>query len=295
MAAEPRGFYSLHDAVPEPGQRYAYALDGGPPRPDPCSRWQPDGVHAPSAVWFPGRLRWDEGGWKGVERPDLVFYELHVGTFTPEGTFDAIIPRLADLLELGITAIELMPVGQFPGTRSWGYDGVLPFAPQNSYGGPAGPPAPGRGLPPAGMAVFLDVGLQPLRARGQRLPRVRPLLHRPVQDRLGARPELRRPRRATRSARWSWTTRGMWIRDYHFDGLRLDAADQIYDLSPRHILAEVAEVVHARGRAARAAGVRLRRDRPERRPPLPRPARPRRATASTASGTTTSTTPPTSS
>ena len=136
MEPEDFGFYrTAAREVPE-GQRYAYRLDGGEDRPDPCSLWQPEGVFGPSAVVRPDRFAWTDSAWRGVRREDLVFYELHVGTFTREGTFEAIIPRLQSLRDLGITAIELMPVGQFSGTRNWGYDGVLPYATQHSYGGP---------------------------------------------------------------------------------------------------------------------------------------------------------------
>src|SRR5207248_1823241 len=118
---EERGYFRLtRPEVPE-GQRYAYRLDGGPVRPDPASLWQPDGVHGPSAVVRPGRFAWSDGAWRGVRREDLVFYELHVGTFTSEGTFDAVIPRLRALRELGVAAVELLPVAQFPGPRNGGY------------------------------------------------------------------------------------------------------------------------------------------------------------------------------
>ena len=132
MADEPRGYFACTERMPDPGQRYAYALDGGPPLPDPCSRWQPDGIDAPSAVWFPERFAWDEGVWTGIAREDLVFYELHVGTFTPEGTFDAVIPRIPELLDLGITAIELMPVGQFPGRCGAGATTVSSRSPRRT-------------------------------------------------------------------------------------------------------------------------------------------------------------------
>ena len=106
---------------------------------------------------FPDRFSWTDQDWRGVRRPDLVFYEIHVGTFTPEGTFEAIIPRLKDLRELGITAIEIMPVGQFPGSRNWGYDGVLPYAAQNTYGGPRGLQRLVDACHAAGLAIYLDV------------------------------------------------------------------------------------------------------------------------------------------
>src|SRR5262249_19660414 len=122
------------------GARYAYRPDGRSPRPDPVSRSQPDGVHGPSAVVDPGAFPWTDPGWRGVPRADLRLYELHVGTFTEAGTFDAAIPHLAELRDLGLTAIELMPVAEFPGGRNWGYDGVHLFAPQSTYGGPHRPP-----------------------------------------------------------------------------------------------------------------------------------------------------------
>src|ERR1700682_6514150 len=112
-------FCFVKDHVPN-GQRYAYRLNGGPDYPDPASRWQPDGVNQLSAVLRTDEFAWSDESWRGVSREDLVFYELHVGTFTPEGTFDAIIPRLDSLRELGITALEIMPVAQFPGNRNWG-------------------------------------------------------------------------------------------------------------------------------------------------------------------------------
>ena len=138
MQREKRDFFQHTEANVVEGQRYAFRIGGGPERPDPCSLWQPDGVHAASAVFRPERFTWSDRDWKGMRREELVFYELHIGTFTPEGTFGAVIPRLRELRELGVTAVEIMPVGQFPGDRNWGYDGVLPYAAQNSYGGPHG-------------------------------------------------------------------------------------------------------------------------------------------------------------
>ena len=157
MTRESRGYHcAVRDGVRE-GQLYAYRLDGGPERPDPCSLWQPEGVDGPSAVVFPGPVFLDRSRLEGSAPADLVFYEIHVGTFTPEGTFDAIIPRLKDLRELGITAIEIMPVGQFPGSRNWGYDGVLPYAAQNTYGGPHGLQRLVDACHAHGLAIYLDV------------------------------------------------------------------------------------------------------------------------------------------
>ncbi|HEX8202790.1 MAG TPA: alpha-amylase family glycosyl hydrolase, partial [Isosphaeraceae bacterium] len=244
MEAEPRGFFAVTTPRPEPGRRYAYALDGGPPRPDPCSRWQPEGVNRPSAVWFPARLAWDEGDWAGIDRKDLVFYELHVGTFTPEGTFDAVIPRLPALRALGITAIELMPVGQFPGTRSWGYDPIHPFAPQNSYGGPPGLHRLVQAAHRLGLAVFLDAIYNHFGPEGNHFAAFGHYFNERYRTDWG--PALNYDGKASDPVRAMVLENARsWIRDYHLDGLRLDAADQIFDIGPSPILAEIAEVVHA--------------------------------------------------
>jgi maltooligosyltrehalose trehalohydrolase len=246
MEPEERGFFGTTTRRPAPGRRYAYALDGEGPRPDPCSRWQPDGIFGPSAVWFPEQFAWDEGGWAGRDRKDLVFYELHVGTFTPEATFDAVIPRIDDLLDLGITCIELMPVAQFPGRRSWGYDGVFPFAPQNSYGGPEGLHRLVEACHRRGMAVFLDVIYNHFGPDGNIFPRFGPYLTEKYKTDWG--PAINYDGRGCDPVRAMVLDNvRMWVRDYHFDGLRLDAADQIYDRGPRHILLEVADLAHLEG------------------------------------------------
>jgi len=150
------GYHSVFVAGLEPGARYRFALDSGLELADPASRSQPDGVHGDSQVVEPD-FSWSDDQWRGLPLRNYVIYELHVGTFTDEGTFDAAIGRLDALAELGVTAIELMPVAEFPGTRNWGYDGVFTYAAQSSYGGPDGlrrlvDAAHGRGL-----AVVLDV------------------------------------------------------------------------------------------------------------------------------------------
>jgi maltooligosyltrehalose trehalohydrolase len=243
MEPEPRGFFNLTMPTPTVGTRYAYALDGRDPLPDPASRWQPDGVHKPSAVCFPEEFSWIEGDWQGIDREDLVIYELHVGTFTPEGTFDAIIARIGELLELGITAIELMPVAQFPGNRSWGYDGVQPFAVQESYGGPERLKRLVEACHQAGMAVILDVIYNHFGPEGNYLPAFGPYLTEKYRTDWGA--ALNFDDRGCDAVRAMVLENvRMWIKDYRFDGLRLDAADQIFDRSPKHILSEVAEVAH---------------------------------------------------
>jgi maltooligosyltrehalose trehalohydrolase len=246
MEAEPRGYHGVTTERPEPGRRYAYSLDGGLPRPDPLSRWQPEGIRGPSAVWYPDRLTWDEGAWAGVAREDLVFYELQVGTFTPEGTFDAVIPRIGELLDLGITAIELMPVAQFPGSRSWGYDGVFPFAVQHSYGGPEGLKRLVEACHRRGLAVFLDVVYNHFGPEGNVFPDFGHYLTDRYKTDWG--PAVNYDGRGCDAVRaLVLDSVRMWVRDYRVDGLRIDAADQIYDRGPRHILSEVVELAHREG------------------------------------------------
>jgi maltooligosyltrehalose trehalohydrolase len=240
---EPAGdghFHYTADHVAD-GQRYAYRLDGGEDRPDPCSLWQPDGVPGASAVYRPDRFHWTDANWKGVGREDLVVYELHVGTFTPEGTFEAIIPRLASLKELGVTAIEIMPIGQFPGRRNWGYDGVLPYAAQDSYGGPRGLQKLIDAAHAAGVAVILDVVYNHFGPEGNYLAEFGPYFTDRYKTPWG------------RAINFDDADSGpvrdyvldnarMWLEEFHLDGLRLDAVHAIYDLGAKHILAAIKEV-----------------------------------------------------
>ncbi|WP_435007094.1 malto-oligosyltrehalose trehalohydrolase [Tundrisphaera lichenicola] len=243
MTHEPRGFFAIDRPMPDVATRYGYSLDGVEPQPDPASRWQPEGINLPSAVFFPGRMTWDEGNWSGIERHDLVIYELHVGTFTREGTFEAVIPRLAELRDLGITAIELMPVGQFPGSRSWGYDGVFPFAVQNSYGGPEGLKGLVEACHKVGLAVILDAIFNHFGPEGNVLPRFGDYLTSRYKTDWGDAINFD-DRRCDPVRAMVLDNVRMWIGEYRFDGLRLDAADQIFDRGPRHILADIAEVAH---------------------------------------------------
>src|SRR5256714_10910227 len=157
------GWYEV-EAEGEHGDNYFYVVDGGE-LPDPCSRWQPDGIRGPSRVFDPAAHEWASGG-VALELRDVVLYELHVGTFTPEGTFDAAIPHLRGLAELGVTAIELMPVAEFPGRHGWGYDGVYLSAAHSSYGGPAALQRLIDAAHAAGLAVLLDVVYNHLGASG---------------------------------------------------------------------------------------------------------------------------------
>jgi maltooligosyltrehalose trehalohydrolase len=241
MRPAAHGHFELMLPNIEAGQGYAFRLNGGPPRPDPMSRFQPDGVHAASAVWDPARFAWTDQAWNGIRRQDLVVYELHVGTFTPEGTFAAIVPRLASLRELGVTAIELMPVAQFPGTRSWGYDGVYWNAVQNSYGGPDELQALVDAAHQAGIAVLLDVVYNHLGPEGcyhaEFGPYFSPRYRTPWGDAINF------DDRGCDAVRAQVLENvRLWIADFHLDGLRLDAVHAIYDVSPEHILAAIKRV-----------------------------------------------------
>jgi maltooligosyltrehalose trehalohydrolase len=238
------GYFEHEDRHTAQGQRYAFSLNHGPDVPDPASRWQPDGVSRPSAVVMPGTFSWSDQGWGGIAREDLVFYELHVGTFTPEGTFDAVIPRLPALRELGVTAIELMPVGQFSGTRNWGYDGVHPFAPQQSYGGPAGLQRLVDACHGQGLACFLDVVYNHVGPEGAWLWQFGPYFTDHYRTPWGRAVNFDGPGSDAVRAFVLANVR-MWLEDYHMDGLRLDAVHAIYDAGARHILRAIKETADA--------------------------------------------------
>ena len=169
------------------GDRYRFRLDGGEALADPASGWQPEGVDGPSAVVDTRRFRWTDDGWRGVELATTVLYELHLGTFTPHGTFDAAIGQLERLARLGVTTIELMPVNAFPGRRNWGYDGVFPSAVQDSYGGPDGLARFVDAAHGAGLAVVARRRVQPPRSRGRGASQVWAVLQRQVPHAVGGR------------------------------------------------------------------------------------------------------------
>ncbi len=186
------GYFTHRQSQANDGLRYAFQLADGREYPDPASRWQPEGVHRSSALFSPQSYAWSDGDWRGIARDDLVIYELHVGTFTPEGTFDAIVPRLPQLASLGITAVELMPVAQFPGDRNWGYDAACPYAVQNSYGGPRELQRLIDAAHQVGLAVILDVVYNHLGPEGNYLGAVRTLFHRSLFHAMGNGRQLRR-------------------------------------------------------------------------------------------------------
>jgi maltooligosyltrehalose trehalohydrolase len=241
-----RGFYTHVESNVLHGQRYLYRIDGQHHRPDPVSRWQPEGVVGPSAVVRLEHFKWSDQNWIGIPREELVFYELHVGTFTPEGTFDAAIPRLPQLRELGVTAIELMPVGQFPGSRNWGYDGVLPFAVQDSYGGPDGLRRLIDACHAAGLAVIIDVVYNHFGPEGNFLGEFGPYFTDHYKTPWGQ--AVNFDGAGSDAVRdYVIANAVMWIEEYHADGLRLDACHAIYDFSPTHILSDIRAAVHATG------------------------------------------------
>lgn len=240
MTPEQHGYFFHREPHISDGQLYAYRLDGGAERPDPASRSQPHGVHQASAVVKLEKFVWTDKRWIGMAQQDLVFYELHVGTFTPDGTFEAIIPRLAALRELGITAVELMPVGQFAGTRNWGYDGVYPYAPQNSYGGPYGLQRLVDACHAQGVAVVLDVVYNHVGPEGSYFSEFGSYYTDRYKTAWGK--AINFDDRGSNAVReYVLENVRMWIEDYHFDGLRLDAVHAIYDLGARHILRDIKE------------------------------------------------------
>jgi maltooligosyltrehalose trehalohydrolase len=241
MEPEARGYFSVTQSGVGPDTAYAYRLDGSEERPDPCSLWQPEGVHGHSVIVRPEKFRFTDKAWGGVSRKELIIYELHVGTFTPEGTFDAIIGRLPALRDLGITALELMPVAQFPGTRDWGYDGVFPYAAQNTYGGPAALAHLVDACHAQGLAILLDVVYNHLGPEGNYLREFGPYFTDRYKTPWGEAFNYDGPGSdAVRD--FVLDNARMWLEDFHFDGLRLDAVHAIFDFSARHILGAIKKI-----------------------------------------------------
>ena len=223
------------------GDQYLLGLDGTETYPDPCSRFQPHGVRGPSEVVDPGAFEWTDSAWQGVTLDELVVYELHVGTFSEEGTFAGVIPRLAALRELGVSAIEVMPIATFPGERGWGYDGLYTYAPHPAYGGPEGLARLVDAAHANGLAVLLDVVYNHVGPGDEALRAFAPYLTSKHRTFWGDAIDYSQP--AARE--WTLQNAEQWVRDYHVDGLRLDAVHEIVDDSPLHICAELAERVRA--------------------------------------------------
>ena len=228
-----------------PGTHYQYVLNDETNRPDPVSRFQPEGVHGPSEIVDTQTFAWTDHQWKGLPLEEFIIYELHPGTFTKEGTFETIIPYLPYLRdEVGITAIELMPVAQFPGERNWGYDGTYLFAPQNSYGGPTGLHRLVDACHAAGLAIILDVVYNHLGPEGNYWSEFGPFFTDHYRTPWGNAVNYDGPH--SDAVRQTIIDNAVyWIRDYHIDALRLDAIHSIFDFSAKHILQELTEAVHA--------------------------------------------------
>ena len=236
-----RGYWRAVDTLP-PGTRYLYKLNAAESRPDPASHFQPQGVHGPSQVVDHRQFSWEDERFKGVEPAEMIIYELHVGTFTPEGTFEAIIPRLDDLKKLGITAIELMPIAQFPGERNWGYDGVYPFAVQSSYGGPEGLKKLVNACHRKNIAVLLDVVYNHLGPEGNYLGEFGPYFTDKYRTPWGR--AINFDGAYSNGVRNYFIENALyWFDRYHIDALRIDAIHGIFDMSAKHFLQELAESV----------------------------------------------------
>jgi maltooligosyltrehalose trehalohydrolase len=229
------------------GALYRYRLDGGEELPDPASRFQPEGVHGPSAVVahdFP----WTDAGWRSPILSDLVIYELHVGTFTHDGTFDGVCRHLPYLRGLGVTAIELMPVAEFPGCRNWGYDGVFPFAAESAYGGPAGLKRLVDACHAHGIGVVLDVVYNHLGPEGNYLPAFGHYFTQRYRTPWGE--SLNFDEAHSDEVREFFIQNALqWTDEFHIDALRLDAVHGIIDTSARPFLAELSDVVHDNARS----------------------------------------------
>ncbi|MGI8435888.1 MAG: malto-oligosyltrehalose trehalohydrolase [Chthoniobacterales bacterium] len=244
LQAEGDGYFSVLDAQGAAGDLYQYRFGGSQGWPDPTSRWQPEGVHGPSMVIDPAVYRWETTDWSAPAMAELVIYELHVGTFTPVGTFRSAIERLDHLVRLGVTAVELMPVADFPGERNWGYDGVMLYAPARAYGSPDDLRALVDAAHARGLAVILDVVYNHLGPDGNYTGvyhhgYVNPELHTPWGAALNY---------AAAAARAFFVENAVyWRREFRIDGFRLDATHAIADQSPTHLLAEIADRVHSLG------------------------------------------------
>jgi len=244
-ALEPEGHGVFAATAPAAaGSDYAYVVDGER-LPDPASRWQPEGLRGPSRVLDTGEFAWTDAGWRPPALRDLVVYELHVGTFTPGGTFAAAVPQLRGLRELGVTAIELMPVAEFPGRHGWGYDGVYISAAYSAYGGPVGLQRLVDAAHAEGLAVILDVVYNHLGASGvQAMEAFGPYLTGKYATPWGKAVNLD-DRDADPVREWILQSAEGWIRDFHVDGLRLDAIHALNDGSAEHIVAALSRRVHA--------------------------------------------------
>jgi maltooligosyltrehalose trehalohydrolase len=238
LREEPHGYFAATHAAPV-GTLYQYRLDGGAPLPDPCSRFQPRGPHGPSQVVDPRRFVWSDQDWKGPRSRGQVLYELHVGTFTPEGTYAGVASKLPLLKELGVTTVELMPLHTFPGHYNWGYDSVSLFAPCAVYGDPDDLRRMVDAAHRLGISVILDVVYNHLGPDGNYLARYSRNYFNPKYPNEWGDPTNFDGEDAGASREFFLQNAAHWVSEYHLDGLRLDATQSLHDASPRHIITEL--------------------------------------------------------
>ncbi|QDT62758.1 Malto-oligosyltrehalose trehalohydrolase [Stieleria bergensis] len=244
MQATADGYFQAFVIDAPAGTHYQYSVDDRAPRPDPASRSQPLGVHGPSEVVDPA-FQWTDQSWQGVSREDLIIYELHLGAFTEQGTFLAAIKRLPELVELGVTAIELMPVAASAGRWNWGYDGVDLFAPMAAYGTPADFRRLVDAAHQAGLAVILDVVYNHLGPEGNYLNEFGPYLSSKHQTVWGDAPNFDDPELGRQVGRFFIANAVHWLEEYHLDGLRVDAIHCMIDESPTHVALKMSDAIHA--------------------------------------------------
>lgn len=242
-----RSYFEGQMNVVAEGDLYQFILDRKKERPDPASRFQPKGVHGPSALVNPVSFKWRDRAWKGLPFEDLIFYEMHIGTFTPEGTFEGAVKKIPYLKKTGITCVEMMPIAQFPGKRNWGYDGVNLYAVQNSYGGPIGLKKFVAACHAEGLAVCLDVVYNHLGPEGNYLSDFGPYFtnrhHTPWGDAVNY-----DDKHSDEVRKFVIQNACYWVVEYHIDVLRLDAVHGIFDSSARHILEEINTTVQTLSR-----------------------------------------------
>jgi len=260
MRRREQGWFELISDAAGPGTQYRFRIDGALEVPDPASRFQPHDVHGVSEVVDPCALEWRDAGWRGRGWEEAVIYELHVGTFTPAGTFSSACERLDYLVDLGVSALELMPVADFPGKRNWGYDGVFTFAPDSMYGGPNDLKELIQSAHQRGLMVLLDVVYNHFGPEGNYLGAYAPQF---FTDRhrtpWGNAINFDGPE--SRTVRDFFIHNALyWLNEYHFDGLRLDAVNAIIDNSIPNILTELADVVRRSVEAERHVHLILEND-----------------------------------
>jgi len=245
MEGVEEGWHQLITDRAQVGSRYRFVLPDGLRVPDPASRYQPADVHGPSEVIDPAAYVWRDAGWTGRPWPEAIVYELHIGAFTPQGTFRAAIAKLEHLAALGVTAIEIMPIGDFPGRRNWGYDGVLPYAPDSSYGRPEDLKALVEAAHIRGLTVLLDVVYNHFGPEGAYIHAIAPQIFTDRHDTpWGAAINFDGPN--SRPVREFVIHNALyWLEEFYLDGLRLDAVHAIVEDSPKHLLEELAERVRA--------------------------------------------------